>query len=119
MESRLDRQARNEALIRDVNERIERVAEEARPGAGLERFEFLCECGAGGDDNIACEGRIEMTVAEYEEIRGQDDRFALVPGHESEELENVAGRTHRFVVVDKKPAAEPFVDDDPRGAPST
>jgi len=119
MESRLDRQARNEALIREVNERIERVAEEARPGAELERFEFLCECGAGGDDDIACEGRIEMTIAEYEEIRGQDDRFALVPGHESEELEDVVRRTNRFVVVDKKPAAEPFVDDDPRGAPST
>ena len=119
VESRLDRQARNEALIREVNERIERVAEEARPGAELERFEFLCECGAGGDEDIACAGRFEMTVAEYEEIRGQDDRFALVPGHENEQLEDVIRRTDRFVVVDKKPAAEPFVDDDPRGAPAT
>jgi hypothetical protein len=119
VESRLERQARNEALIREVNERIERVAEEARLGAELERFEFLCECGAGGDEDIACEERIEMTVTEYEEIRHQDDRFALVPGHESEDLEDVVRRTDRFVVVDKKPAAEPFVDDDPRGAPST
>jgi hypothetical protein len=121
VESRLDRQARNEALIREVNERIERldrIAEEARLGDDPERFEFLCECGAGGDEDIACDERIEMTVAEYEEIRRQDDRFALVPGHESEELEDVIRRTDRFVVVDKKPAAEPFVDDDPRGAPS-
>ena len=117
MDSRLERQARNEALIREVNERIERVAEEARLGGEPERFEFLCECGAGGDGDIACAGRIEMTVAEYEEIRGQDDRFALLPGHESEELEDVIRRTDRFVVVDKNPAAEPFVDDDPRGAP--
>lgn len=122
MDSRLERQARNEALIREVNERIERldrVAEEARPGDEPERFEFLCECGAGGNEEIACEERIEMTVAEYEEIRAQDDRFALVPGHENEELEEVIRRTDRFVVVDKKPPAEPFVDDDRRGAPST
>jgi hypothetical protein len=122
VDSRVERQARNESLIREMNERIEqldRVAEEARPGGEPERFEFLCECGAAGDEDIACAERIEMTVAEYEEIRGQDDRFALVPGHESEELEDVIRRTDRFVVVDKKPAAEPFVDDDPRGASST
>jgi hypothetical protein len=70
-------------------------------------------------EDIACAGQIEMTVAEYEEIRGQDDRFALVPGHESEELEDVIRRTDRFVVVDKKPAVEPFIDDDHRGAPPT
>jgi len=122
VESRLDRQARNEALIREVNERIERldrVAEEAGPGDEPIRFDFLCECGAGGEEDIACQARIEMTVAEYEEVRGQDDRFALLPGHETEELEDVIRRTDRFVVVDKKPAAEPYVDDDPRGAAST
>jgi hypothetical protein len=71
MDSRLERQARNEALVREVNERIERlvrVAEEARPGDEPERFDFICECGAGGDEDIACAERIEMTVAEYEDL---------------------------------------------------
>jgi hypothetical protein len=56
-----------------------------------------------------------MSVAEYEQVRQQDDRFALLPGHETEELEAVVRRTERYVVVDKKREAEPFVEDDPRG----
>jgi hypothetical protein len=30
----------------------------------------------------------------------------------------VVARNERFVVVDKRPVAEPFVENDPRGAPS-
>jgi hypothetical protein len=73
-------------------------------------------CGERGD--AGCEEQIEMTVAEYEEVRQQDDRFALLPGHETEELETVLRRTKRYVIVDKKPEAESFVEDDPRGASS-
>jgi hypothetical protein len=119
MDSRLERQARNEALIREVNERIERLdraAEAADLGDESVRFEFLCECGVGDADDVGCQERIEMTLAEYEEIRAQDDRFALFPGHETEELETVLRRTERYVIVDKKPEAEPLVEDEPRGA---
>jgi hypothetical protein len=116
--SRLQRQARNESLIRQVNEQIERLDKAADPEGRSLNFEFLCECGAGQGDDVRCEERIEMTVAEYEEVRQQDDRFALVPGHETEELEHVVRRTERYVIVDKKPEAEPLVEDDPRGAPA-
>jgi hypothetical protein len=51
-------------------------------------------------------------------VRSQDDRFALVPGHETPGLEEVIRRTDKYVIVDKKPQAEPFVERDPRGAPS-
>jgi hypothetical protein len=44
--------------------------------------------------------------------------FVLYPGHETEMIEWVVARTDRFLIVDKRPAAEPFVADDPRGAPS-
>jgi len=121
MDSRLERQARNEALIREVNERIERLDKEAEAadlGNESARFEFLCECGVGDAEDLACQGRVEMTLAEYEEVRDQDDRFALVPGHETEDLERVVRRAERYVIVDKKPEAEPFVEDDPRGASS-
>ena len=60
-----------------------------------------------------------MTLSEYDEIRSQDDRFVVAPGHETATLESVVSRTDRFVIVDKRPAAEPFVADDPRGAPSS
>jgi hypothetical protein len=62
-------------------------------------------------------GNSPMTLQEYEEVRSQDDRFAVVPGHENVALEDIVRRSDRFLVVDKKPAAEPFVRDDPRGAP--
>lgn len=118
VDSRLERQARNEALIRQVNEQIERLDRAADPEGESLRFEFLCECGAGEGGDVRCEEQIEMTLAEYEEVRQQDDRFALLPGHETEELEHVVRRTERYVIVDKKPKAEPFTEDDPRGASS-
>jgi hypothetical protein len=108
--------------VRQINERIERVNQSAEEGslAGEETsFEFLCECGRGGENGITCVGNFEMTLREYEELRSQDDRFAVVPGHENLELETVVRRTDQYVVVDKKQAAEPFVEDDPRGAPSS
>jgi hypothetical protein len=120
MEERLERKARNEALIREVNERIEDVdkaAEETNIAPEGAQFEFLCECG-GGPGEIGCEEHVEMTIQEYEAIRSQNDRFAVYPGHENEAVERVIARGERFLVVDKRPAAEPFVEDDPRGAPS-
>ncbi|HEU4451070.1 MAG TPA: hypothetical protein VFR63_13965 [Gaiellaceae bacterium] len=121
MEKRLERRARNEALIREVNERIEdvdRASRVANAGGGEPVFEFLCECGRGDAGDVGCEEHVEMTLREYEEVRSQDDRFAVVPGHEHAALERVAARNERFVVVDKQPMAEPFVRDDPRGMPN-
>ena len=121
MNERLKRKARNEALIREVNERIEQVdkaAEEANVAPEETLFEFLCECGGDDASEIGCEEQVQMTIQEYEEVRSQDDRFAIYPGHEQGALEWVVARNERFVVVDKRPMAEPLVEDDPRGAPS-
>jgi hypothetical protein len=60
-----------------------------------------------------------MTINEYEQVRSEDDRFVVYPGHDTKMLERVAARTDRFVIVDKRAEAEPFVADDPRGAPSS
>jgi hypothetical protein len=121
MNERLKRRARNEALIRAVNERIEQVdkaAEEANVAPEGTFFEFLCECGRDDASEVACVEQVQMTIQEYEKVRSQDDRFAIYPGHEEEALESVVARNERFVVVDKRPTAEPLVKDDPRGAPS-
>jgi hypothetical protein len=120
MDHRLERRARNEALIREVNERIAEVDKAAEEGAFAPEesfFEFICECG-GDDSELGCKEHVRMTIQEYEEVRSQDDRFAVYPGHEKEVVEWVAVRNERFVVVGKRPKAEPFVEDDPRGAPS-
>ena len=121
MIDRYERQARNEALMREVNERIaklDKTAEKKSFDADGGTFEFLCECGANDGDAGDCEERVFMTISEYDQVRSQDDRFVVYPGHETVTLEWVVARTDRFVIVDKRPAAEPLVADDPRDAPS-
>lgn len=113
MDARLSTQARNEALIREVNERIESVDKQA-PGWGDDAlFDFLCECGQGDRCEVTT---VQLTLDEYEEVRTQDDRFAVYPGHENPDLERVVRRNERYVLVDKVASAEPLVADDPRGA---
>ena len=117
MDERLERQARNEAFVREVNERINALNREAaESGAveGDESFRFHCECGREG----GCPEEFWMTLAEYEVVRAQDDRFALVPGHETDGLERVVERNERFLIVDKVDEVEAFVADDPRGRTS-
>lgn len=112
MEERLDRQARNEALVREVNERINALDRAAVGGNG-DTFGFHCECGREG-----CLERVWMTLAEYDVVREQDDRFAVVPGHATDGLEHVVDANDRYLVVDKVDEAEPLVADDPRGRSS-
>ena len=107
MRNRDELQARNEALLRTVNERIRAIDETAEGWAGAdERFMFQCECG----DTEGCDEQVEMTLAEYERARRQRDRFAVAPGHENAEIERVVERNERFAVVDKGDAVEPLVE---------
>jgi hypothetical protein len=111
---RFRRQARNEALFREVNERIAELGEraEAWTSGGVE---FFCECGVEG----GCGERLRIPLHVYETVRAQDDRFVVRPGHETPELERAVDWTDDYVIVDKVDAAEPLVSDDPRGAPSS
>lgn len=114
LDDRYARQARNEALLREVNERIAQLGDSAEAWSPGGVVEFLCECGVEG----GCGERVRMPVSVYDTVRAQDDRFAVLPGHETPELERAVDWTDDYVIVDKLPAAEPIVDDDPRGAPS-
>ena len=104
---RYQRQARNEALVRDVNERMATLDRRTDSGwvDGIrDRFEFRCECG----QSPTCQGSVSMTLAEYEEVRAQPDRFVLVPGHDQPVVETLVKRTDRFVIVDKRNEYEPY-----------
>jgi hypothetical protein len=109
VEDRFARQAHNESLFREVNERIAKLGENADG-----TIEFMCECGEEG----GCGQRVRVTLDVYERVRSQDDRFVVRPGHETPEIERAVEWTDDYVVVDKIPAAEPYVADDPRGARS-
>lgn len=112
---RFERQARNEALFREVNERIAELGQSAQAWSPGGSVEFMCECGVEG----GCGERVRMPLSAYEKVREQDDRFVVRPGHETLELERAVDWTDDYVIVDKLDAAEPFVADDPRGAPSS
>jgi hypothetical protein len=112
---RFERQARNEALFREVNERIAEVGEQAQAWSPDGIVEFMCECGEEG----GCGERVSVPLDVYERVRQQDDRFVVRPGHETPEIEHAVEWTDDYVVVDKIPAVERFVEDDPRGAPSS
>jgi hypothetical protein len=107
MDARSARLATNEALYREVNERIHEVGETLRVLPDGELLEFHCECGQPD-----CVSLVSMSAAEYEHVRADNDRFAVLPGHEEDEIERVMERTERYVVVDKRPEAEPFVGAD-------
>ncbi len=105
MGSREERVGRNEALFREVNERIREIT---TWDSGVE---FLCECG-----DPDCTQPIVMTVEEYEAVRSRATRFLIVTGHEIPDVERVVERTERFAVVEKLPG-EPTkiaVETDPR-----
>jgi hypothetical protein len=108
MSSREERVARNEAVSRDINERIEDAQEEEAPGQFLR---IVCECGR--DD---CERVIAITRREYEEVRSDPVRFAVAHDHVTPDLEREIDRTDRFAVVVKREGtpAEVATEEDPR-----
>ena len=106
----LSRLAANEALFRDVNERIKETS--AGLGAHVEGsryMEFLCEC-----SELQCDERVELTLQEYEEVRLEATHFLVRPGHENGRVEAVVWSTERFAVVEKDVARELLEVTDPR-----
>jgi hypothetical protein len=107
VKERLERQARNEDMMRSVNDRIAALDKSATDWAAPDQqFEFQCECGKAD----GCDGRVLMTLGEYDRVRSQRDRFALVPGHEANEIESVVEQDERFVIVDKHDEVDHLVD---------
>ena len=97
-----DRIAQNEALFREINERVQELERERQDEADPRvRWEFLCECG-----QATCAEPVRMTRAEYERVRSNPIHFVVVPGHENPEVERVLERTDRFLVVEKAPGEQ-------------
>ena len=104
-------QARNDAIFRDANERIESHVD-SMEGAALDGpLPFLCEC-----SDVTCTEIVRMTRAEYEAVRANPTRFATVPGHEGHESwARVVEETDRYAVVEKLgAAADVAIELDPR-----
>ena len=109
MDERIRRIGENEALFREVNERVKEV--NAGFGVVVDDLDLVCECG-----HMECVERIRLTVSEHERIRSDPELFAIRPGHQIEESEDVVADGGDHLVVRKKPGlreqiAEPL---DPR-----
>jgi hypothetical protein len=84
---------RRQSLFREVNERIEDLAEKFEL---RDEVQILCECGS-----TDCNERIVLTENEYETLRRIPTHFAVLPGHDIPTVERVVEQNERFVVVEK------------------
>jgi hypothetical protein len=97
---REDRIVRNEALYRELNERVNTLAEDLSTRGVVESEEeageYFCECGL--DD---CMEKITMNRAEYEAVRASPIRFAIKPEHLLANVEQLVSQNDRFAVIEK------------------
>ena len=94
MTDRLSRVGRNEALFREVNERVREVVSE-QPSARSE-MNILCECGTPD-----CTTEIPIAPSDYEDLRREATLFAVVPGHIAKDVEQVVEHHDEYDVVRK------------------
>jgi hypothetical protein len=94
----MDREERiglNEAVFREVNERISDLADHF--GLEEQALDLVCEC---GDPN--CVDRISMSHEEYEQLRSEPTHFAVHAGHDQPDVEDVVERHSAYLVVRKR-----------------
>jgi hypothetical protein len=106
--ARDERVAQNEAMYRTVNREIEYAALQLGDEP-TDELEVVCECG-----EPSCTATLRLTIAEYDDVHRERDRFAVAPGHENPALECVVKTTNDFVVVDKFGAAEAVAEAEER-----
>jgi hypothetical protein len=105
---RLVRAAKNQTLFREVNERIRDLNE--LPGWQIDKGDWICEC-----EDETCFKPIQIAQPEYERVRAYGNRFALKPGHENLEVEDITDRHEQYVVVAKHGAGGIYAtENDPR-----
>lgn len=108
----MDRRARvgaNEAVFRQVNERIEDLNESFE--TFTETFKVVCECG-----DAVCLDQITITATAYNDVRADAAQFIVVPGHVDPEVETVVDSNDEYEVVRKREGPQKHIAEatDPR-----
>ena len=104
MDAREKRLALNEAMFREINERLEsRLQTFTREGQP--QLTVLCECA-----NPDCTERLTLTPDEYEHVRSDTRQFVIAPGHEYIDIEEIVSQTDRYEIVRKTGAAGNLAD---------
>jgi hypothetical protein len=108
MDPREKRLAENEALFREVNERVGAIASRHLDDDHV--YEFFCECA-----NTDCTVQVQATLAQYEAVRQESRRFLVAPQHALPEFESVVERTDEWWVIQKEGEAGEYAERlDPR-----
>jgi 5-bromo-4-chloroindolyl phosphate hydrolysis protein len=88
---REERIAKNEAVVREINEKVEQSRHH------ISFMHMVCECGYDRCDDI-----IALTKDEYEEIRSDPRQFFVVQEHVIPDVEAIVEENDRFVIVAKR-----------------
>ncbi len=90
------RAGENQALFRDVNERVNALRQGRSVWVTIS--EWVCECA-----DEMCSERITMTPEDYEELRSHSTHFAVAPDmrHVYPDVERVVEKHNRYWVVEK------------------
>ena len=104
LDARKRRIAENEARFRAINDRLNADVR-SLPHEEGETTDFVCECGM-----LECALTVPLTLDEYRHVRDDDRLFAVLPGHEIPDAEDVLTRTDRYVVVRKHADSAPIVE---------
>ena len=113
MPTRESRLGENEALYREVNERIAEVAGHLfDEGDEPSTFHFVCECASA-----TCFEQLPLSLKDYTSVRSDARWFVVVPGHELPTIERVIERRAGYLVVEKTDpeAKDAALASDPRG----
>ena len=109
MSERERRIGRNEALFREVNERLRNL------NSGFSGFtevmEIVCECG-----DLGCAEQLTIPASRYEDVRSDATWFVIVPGHEVNDVELIVASHPGYDIVQKRSTDAALVaeETDPR-----
>ncbi|HET7567068.1 MAG TPA: hypothetical protein VFJ91_03695 [Gaiellaceae bacterium] len=99
-----ERVGRNEAIFREVNERIADLEEQF--SAGPSALNLVCECA-----RPTCVEPLVVPHEVYTHVREHRSRFLVASGHEEPAFEQVVERHPAFLVVEKQGAAAEAADE--------
>ena len=115
MEPRESRLAKNEAVFREVNERVIEIKQElgADPRSSELVDGLICECSDQG-----CLERVgPLTISAYEAVRADPRRFIIAANHQALDVESVLEMNPAYWIVEKREGVPADVarERDPRG----
>ena len=90
------RRAKNEALFRHVNEKLEDLNETF--ATITDAFSVVCEC-----DDAKCVEQMSVSRDTYEQVRARGDVFILRRGHSTPRVEVVIDAGPDWELVQKRP----------------